>query len=181
MASSSAMTTRVGRVGLSGHEGSRWSTRGQFGRDAVEQRVLFALELAHGRAAATSAWRAWASAWRRASRASTSASGRLRHQRAQPHVLRFLLEEAELLLGDRELGPDALQAFADVDEAALEEGLRHRRGILEPGVLKRDASFGADTRNTVIRRIAAFLIPARRARAVAGRRPRGRRARGATR
>ena len=81
----------------------------------------------------------------------------LRHQRAQPDVLRLLLEEAELLLGDCELGPDPLQPFADVDEAALEEGLRHRRGILDPGVLKH-IQLVADTDNTVIRRIAAFLI-----------------------
>ena len=80
----------------------------------------------------------------------------LRHQRPESYVLRLLLEEHELLVGDRELGPDALQPFADVDESALEEGLRHRPGILEPGLLKRDAA-PVDHVNTVIRRIAIFL------------------------
>ena len=47
---------------------------------------------------------------------------RLRHERAQPGVLGLLLEERELLLGDRELGADPLEAVADVDEAALRGG-----------------------------------------------------------
>ena len=49
--------------------------------------------------------------------------GGLGHERAQPRVFRLLLEEAELLLGDRQLGADALQPFADVDETTLEERL----------------------------------------------------------
>jgi murein DD-endopeptidase MepM/ murein hydrolase activator NlpD len=81
---------------------------------------------------------------------------RLGDQRPEAHVLRFLLEEAELLLGDRELGPDALEPFADVNQTPLEEGLRHKELILERGVLKRDA-LAADTESTVIRRIAALL------------------------
>jgi murein DD-endopeptidase MepM/ murein hydrolase activator NlpD len=82
---------------------------------------------------------------------------RLGHQCAQPHVLRLLLEEAELLLGDRELRPDPLQPFADVDETPLQEGLRHKAVIVERGVLKQVQHI-ADIDNTVIRRIAALLI-----------------------
>jgi len=81
----------------------------------------------------------------------------LRYQRTQPNVLRLLLEEAELLLGDRELGPDPFQTFADVHQAALEQGLRHEEFILDAGVLKHIQP-AADTDSTVIRRIAALLI-----------------------
>ena len=156
IASSSAITTRVGRLG-SADTGlpvvNGPTVRPRCGRGASPAPAPARSTVARS----DSAWRAWASAWRRASRASTSASGRLRHQRPEADVLRLLLEEAQLLLGDRELGPDPFQAFADVDQAALEEGLRHRRGTLDPGVLKH-IQLVADTDNTVIRRIAAFLI-----------------------
>ena len=46
---------------------------------------------------------------------------RLGDQRPQAGVFGFLLEERELLLGDRELRAEALEAVADVDEAALEQ------------------------------------------------------------
>ena len=55
----------------------------------------------------------------------------LRNERAQPDVLGFLLEDHELLLGDVELGADALEALAHVDEAALQDRLRHRRGVYD--------------------------------------------------
>ena len=54
---------------------------------------------------------------------------RLGHQRPEADVLGLLLEERELLVGDRELGADALEPFAHVDEASLEDGLRHDRSL----------------------------------------------------
>ena len=51
---------------------------------------------------------------------------RLRHERAQPGVLGLGLEERALLVGDGELGAQPLEAVAHVDEAALEQGARHR-------------------------------------------------------
>ena len=128
MASSSAIDDAGRAAGLSGHEGSR----GQRADSSAEIR--------------SSSESCSRSSSRTVDRSESRVAGlgigvpagvagldvgerRLRHQRPQPHVLRFLLEEAELLLGDRELGADALQPFADVDEAALEEGLRHRRRI----------------------------------------------------
>ena len=52
---------------------------------------------------------------------------RLGDERPQAGVLGFLLEERELLLGDRELGSQALDALADVHEAPLEDRLAHGR------------------------------------------------------
>ena len=141
---------------LSGHEGSRWSARRQFGRDAVEERVLLLLELADRRPQRLGVARLGVGVAAGVAGLDVGERG-LRHERPQPYVLGFLLEEAQLLVGDRELGPDPLQALADVDEAPLEERLRHRRGILDPGVLKH-IQLVADTDNTVIRRIVAFLI-----------------------
>ena len=45
----------------------------------------------------------------------------LGHERTQPDVVRLLLEEHQLLLGDTQLGPDALESFAHVDEATLQD------------------------------------------------------------
>ena len=57
---------------------------------------------------------------------------RLRDQGPQPGVLGLLLEERELLLGDRELGAQALEPVADVDEAPLERSTRPRRAVYGP-------------------------------------------------
>lgn len=51
--------------------------------------------------------------------------GCLRDERAHALALRLLLEEEELLLGDRELRTDALEALADVDQAPLQDRLGH--------------------------------------------------------
>jgi len=49
--------------------------------------------------------------------------GCLGDERAHALALRLLLEEEELLLGDRELRTDALEALADVDQAPLQDRL----------------------------------------------------------
>jgi hypothetical protein len=51
---------------------------------------------------------------------------RLGDERAEAHVVGLLLEEHELLLGDGQLGANPLEAFADVDEATLQDRARHR-------------------------------------------------------
>ena len=47
---------------------------------------------------------------------------RLGHERTQPGVLGLGLEERALLVGDGELGAQALEPVAHVDEAALQQG-----------------------------------------------------------
>src|SRR4051812_40096544 len=141
IASSSAITTRVGR-------GSdtvlRGSAGGQFGRDAVEEGVLLRLELAHG-----AAQRLRLTGLRIGVTAGVArldvGEGRLRHQRTEADVLRLLLQEAELLLGDRELGADALETLADVDQSTLQEGLRHRDAILDGRCAQACPRFGRPT------------------------------------
>ena len=44
-------------------------------------------------------------------------------ERAHALALRLLLEEEELLLGDRELRTDAFETLADVDQAPLQDRL----------------------------------------------------------
>ena len=50
---------------------------------------------------------------------------RLGHERPQAGVLGFVVEERELLVGDRELGAQPLEPIAHVDQAALEQGPGH--------------------------------------------------------
>ena len=50
---------------------------------------------------------------------------RLGDERAQAGVVGLVLEEHELLLGDRELGAEALEPVAHVDEAPLQDRPRH--------------------------------------------------------
>ncbi len=106
--------------GLSGHGGSRGSTRGHLGRDAIEQRVLFGLEFPHRRAQgiAVTSLRIGVPA---GVAGFDVGEGRLGHQGAQPHVFGLLFEEHELLLGDRELSPDPFEPFADVDQTPLQD------------------------------------------------------------
>ena len=61
---------------------------------------------------------------------------RLRDQRAQPGVLGLGLEERALLVGDGQLRAQPLEAVAHVDEAALQQGARHRtcQSTCGPGV-----------------------------------------------
>ena len=49
--------------------------------------------------------------------------GCLGDERAHALALRLLLEEEELLLGDRELRTDAFETLADVDQAPLQDRL----------------------------------------------------------
>jgi hypothetical protein len=51
---------------------------------------------------------------------------RLGDERAEAHVVGLFLEEHQLLLGDGQLGANALEAFADVDQATLQDRARHR-------------------------------------------------------
>jgi hypothetical protein len=48
-----------------------------------------------------------------------------RNERPQPRVLGFTYEDRALLVGDRELGAQALEAVAHVDEPAFQQGLGH--------------------------------------------------------
>ena len=66
-----------------------------------------------------------ASAWRRASRCSRSASGRLRHQRPDAGVVGLVTEVLELLVDDPQLLAQGAQAVADLGEAAFDEGPVH--------------------------------------------------------
>ena len=80
-----------------------------------------------------SRWRDCASAWRRISCASASASGVSDTSERKPRVVGLGREERALLVGDRELRAQPLQAVAHVDEAAFAaEGLRH--GHVHAGV-----------------------------------------------
>ena len=45
----------------------------------------------------------------------------LGHERTEPDVVRLLLEEHQLFLGDTQLGADALESLAHVDEATLQD------------------------------------------------------------
>ena len=54
---------------------------------------------------------------------------RLGNKGTQTHVVSFLLEECELLLGHREFGAYALETFTDINEAALEDRPRHAQGV----------------------------------------------------
>ena len=122
IASSSASTTRTGLLtGRTAHRRREESGRRvELGGHAVEERVLLALELATARRSA-SRCRLCASAWRRTSSGLGVGDRRLRHERAQPGVFGLGLEERALLVGDRELGAQPLEAVAHVDEAALEQ------------------------------------------------------------
>src|SRR3954454_8166032 len=119
IASSSAITTRVGRGSVTVLPAS---TSGQFGGDAVEQGILLPLELAH-----RAAQRLRVAGLRIGVTAGVTrldvGERRLRHQCTEAHVLSLFLEESQLLLGDRELRADPLEALADVDESTLQEGL----------------------------------------------------------
>ena len=75
-----------------------------------------------------SRWRAWASAWRRISWASASASGVSETSERSRASSASAVEERALLLGDRQLGAEALQPVAHVDEPALQQGLGHGTG-----------------------------------------------------
>ena len=58
--------------------------------------------------------------------------GRLRHQRPQPGVLGFGVEERGLLVGDAEFSTQPLEPIAHVDQAALEQGPGHEAESLRP-------------------------------------------------
>ena len=51
--------------------------------------------------------------------------GCLGDERAQARLLGSLLEERQLLVGDRELGPQLLEPLARIHETASENGLAH--------------------------------------------------------
>ena len=63
----------------------------------------------------------------------------LRDEGPQPGVLGLVRQDRALLVGDRELGPQALEAVAHVDEPALEQGL-----VMEPPVYGAAARTMAD-------------------------------------
>ena len=127
IASSSAITTRTALVtgstrGIVGYVSGRRARR-PCGRAARPAR---AASSAIERARARRGGGARASAWRRASRAPRRRPrGVSDDERPQAGVFGLLLEERALLLGDGELGAQALEPFADVDEPPLEEGLGH--------------------------------------------------------
>jgi murein DD-endopeptidase MepM/ murein hydrolase activator NlpD len=56
---------------------------------------------------------------------------RLGDEGTETDVLSFLLEEHELLFGNRELGAHALQTFTDIDEAALKDRPRHDERVYD--------------------------------------------------
>ena len=58
------------------------------------------------------------------------AQGRLGHECSQPGIVGFALEEGKLLVGDRQLGSEALEPLADVDETPLQDRLGHERNSL---------------------------------------------------
>ena len=93
-------------------------------RHAVEQVVLLLLELAD-----RSAERVALPALRVGVAAHLVRLGvgerRLRHERPEPGVLGFGVEERALLVGDREFGAQPLEPIAHVDQAALEQGPGH--------------------------------------------------------
>ena len=101
--------------------------RGQLGRHPVEQRVLFPPELRdlQGQGIPVPGQRV-----RMPAGIPRLGIGqrRLGHQRPQAGVLSLLLEERQLLLGDAQLHPQALEPFADVHQVALEDGPGHEDG-----------------------------------------------------
>ena len=112
-----------------GHRGAPASEavggRTELGGHAVEERVLLGFELAHrppqrvplaDLGVGVAAHLAGFGVGHR----------RLGHERAQPGVLGLGLEERALLVGDGQLRAQPLQAVAHVDQAALQQGARHR-------------------------------------------------------
>ena len=105
-----------------GHGGRRSGRRGRASAAMRSSRSSCSRSSSAIERRSESRWRACASAWRRTSCASASASGRLRHERPQAGVFGLGLEERALLLGDGQLGAQPLEPVAHVDQAALEQG-----------------------------------------------------------
>src|SRR5437868_7034249 len=97
MASSSAITTRVGRAG-SAVTGLPGSASGQFSGDAVEEGVLFPHELGHRSAQRLGVAGLRVGVTARVTRLDVG-EGRFGHERPEPPVFGLLLEESQLLLG----------------------------------------------------------------------------------
>src|SRR6185436_19446622 len=129
IASSSAMTTRV-RGDSGSATGRSPSASRQLGRDSIEELVLLPFELLDRLAERVAMAREGVGVAARIASFDIGDRG-LGDECAQTDVVGFLLEEDELLLGDRELGANALEPFADVDEAPLQDRLRHRPPVYD--------------------------------------------------
>ena len=122
MASSSAMTTLVGLVGLCGHGGSGDQRADSSAEMRSRSESCSCDELPHGDAQRVAV--AGEGVGVATGVAGLDVGQRcLRDERAHALALGLLLEEEHLLLGDRELGTDALEALADVDQAPLQDRL----------------------------------------------------------
>ena len=127
IASSSAITTRVVGSAVSGTAGALGQRAESSAEIRIEQAVLLLLELAHRGAdgVAVPGQRAGMAAGLAGLHVGERGLG---HERPA-HVLGFLLEECELLVGHGELGAHPLEPFAHVDEAPLEHRLRHDKSL----------------------------------------------------
>src|SRR5690242_11543311 len=131
IASSSARTTRTGVLTDCLFAPVRLPGR-QLGRHAIEQGVLFPLQIAD-----RSPQRVPLPCECVGVPPHLACLGlgerRFGYERAQARVLGLVLEERELLVDDRALGAQPLQTVADVDQTPLEEGPSHGRGSLRSG------------------------------------------------
>ena len=107
----------------------------EFGRHAVEQRILLPDELGDrtGERVPVPRQRVGVPAGVAGLHV---ADGRLGDERPEPGVVSLALEERELLLGDGELGAEALDPLTHVDEASLEDRLGHQPQVYGPGARK---------------------------------------------
>ena len=104
---------------------------GELGRHTVEQRILLALELGDRPGERVPVMRE--SVRMAAGVVSLDVAERcLRDEGAQASFVGLVLEERDLLVGDRELGPQTLEPLAHVDEPSLEDRLGHGTGSLRP-------------------------------------------------
>jgi acyl-CoA dehydrogenase len=86
---------------------------------------------------------------------------RLRHQRAQARVVSLLPEEQHLLLGDRKVGAEPLQAIGNIDEPTLDQRAGHM-GSVEGSLCSHPADCGtsmADPRPDVVVRSPGVAYP----------------------
>ena len=122
MASSSAMTTRVGTVGsFLGYERVSAISRSSSSSCVCSSRLIWSMTSAR--------CRCMASAWRWASWCSRSASGVSDTSERRRASSAASARWAELLVGHRELLAELLEARADLGEAAFDERPGHRRSV----------------------------------------------------
>src|SRR3954454_16319147 len=130
IASSSAITTRTGL--LTGVEpltyrlrrGGRGSRGRQLVRHAIEQCILVALELFDRPAQGVALPQLRIGMSAHLVRFGLG-ERRFGDERPQPRVLGLGNEDRALLLGDRELGAQALEPVTHIDQSAFQQGLGH--------------------------------------------------------